>query len=289
MVYSLILVVITLISLIIAAFTDLRTREVPDWLSYGLIAIGLGLNLLFSFIYCSYWFFVNSLAGFVLLLIVALIMFYAGQWGGGDSKVLMGLGALIGLDVKFTQFPFLISFLVNVLLIGSFYGLSWSFILAFRNWRNFYKEFKKISHNLKIIKLRIYLFVFVFLMLVFSFLSRGTFFSFFFLALLLMSLVIFYLWIFVKAIEKTCMIKAVSPDKLTEGDWIMKEVKVNGKYICGPKDLGIEKKQIRELVKLYKQKKVKRVMIKEGIPFVPSFLVAYIVSLMFGNLLFLLI
>ena len=56
MVYSIILVVITLIGLIIAAITDLKTREVPDLLSYGLIAVGLGLNLLFSFIYQNYWF-----------------------------------------------------------------------------------------------------------------------------------------------------------------------------------------------------------------------------------------
>ena len=33
----------------------------------------------------------------------------------------------------------------------------------------------------------------------------------------------------------------------------------------------------------------KGVKIKEGIPFVPSFLIAYIISLMLGNLLFLLI
>ena len=83
------------------------------------------------------------------------------------------------------------------------------------------------------------------------------------------------------------MLKYVTPDKLTEGDWIAKEVKVNGKYITGPKDLGIEKKQIRKLVSLYKKKKVKKILIKEGIPFVPSFFIAYLVTLMFGNLLLL--
>ncbi len=85
------------------------------------------------------------------------------------------------------------------------------------------------------------------------------------------------------------MIKAVRPAELTEGDWIVNNVKVGGKYICGPKDLGIEKKQIRKLVKFYKQKKIKKILIKEGIPFVPSFFVAYVLSLVFGNMLFLLI
>jgi len=289
MVYSVILVGITLIGLIIAAIADLKTREVPDWLSYGLIAVGLGLNLLFSLIYWNYWFFFNSLAGFLLFLIVALIMFYAGQWGGGDSKVLMGLGALIGLDVRFNNFPFIIVLLINILLIGAIYGLIWSLVLMFRNLKIFLREFKNVSHNIKMVRLRTYIVVFAFLMLVLFLFNRRSLIGFLFLAVLLMVLITFYLWIFVKAIEKTCMIKEVTPDKLTEGDWIVKDIKYKGKYICGPKDLGIEKKQIKKMIKLYKQRKIKKVLIKEGIPFVPSFLMAYVVSLIWGNIFFLLV
>lgn len=289
MVYLIILTTIILIGLIIATITDLRTREVPDWLSYGLIGIGLGLNLLFSLIYWNYWFFVNSLAGLLLFVVIALIMFYAGQWGGGDSKVLMGLGALIGLDVRFMEFPFLINFLVNVLLIGAVYGLVWSFALALRNLRNFLGEFRKISHSSMAIKLRMYAIFFVFLMIVLFFFMRRNFLGWAFLSLSLIILLTFYLWIFIKAIEKACMIKEVMPDKLTEGDWIVKDIRYKGKYICGPKDLGIEKRQIKKLVKLYNLGKIKKVMIKEGIPFVPSFLIAYIISLVFRNLFFLLV
>ena len=284
-----VLVSVTLIGLAVATFTDLKTREVPDWLSYGLISAGLGLNLLFSIIYWDYWFILNSVIGFVIFLIVALIMFYAGQWGGGDSKVLMGLGALIGLDIRFTSFPFLMSFFFNMLLAGAFYGLLWSFVLILKHWKLFRKEYKRMSHTARMIKARTYLFVFAFLMLALSFFTRGIGLSFLFLALLLMVLATFYLWIFVKSIEKTCMIKAISPDKLTEGDWIVKDVMYKGRYICGPKDLGIEKKQIRKLVKLYNENKIKEVLIKEWIPFVPSFLIAYIITLFLGNLLFLFI
>ena len=58
MVYLVILVVVSLVGLIVATITDLKTREVPDWLNYGLICVGLGLNLLFSLVYWNYWFFV---------------------------------------------------------------------------------------------------------------------------------------------------------------------------------------------------------------------------------------
>ena len=82
------------------------------------------------------------------------------------------------------------------------------------------------------------------------------------------------------------MLKHVRPTELTEGDWIAKEIKVDGKYVTGPKDLGIEKKQIKKLIALYKKRKVNKILIKEGIPFVPSFFIAFIVTLAYGNLIF---
>ncbi|MEA2037311.1 MAG: prepilin peptidase [Nanoarchaeota archaeon] len=292
MVYALILAVVAIVVLIIATITDLRTREVPDWLSYGLVFLGLGINLIFSLIYWDYSFIVNSLAGFTLFLILALAMFYTGQWGGGDSKVLIGLGALIGLDIMFFkswEIPFLFDFFINILLVGALYGLLWSLSLIFRNLKGFRREFKKILVKGKVKRFKRILFAFVIVMLLLALYKSGSILSFVFVSILVVSLVIFYLGIAVKAIEKACMVKSVVPSKLTEGDWIVKDIKHKGKYICGPKDLGIEKKQIRELVKLYKQNKIKRVLIKEGIPFVPSFLFAYVLTLFFGNLLFLLL
>ena len=285
MIYSIVLFSVTLLGLVIGTITDLKTREVPDWLNYGLIFIGLGLNLLFSVIYWNYWFFVNSVVGFLIFLIIAMIMFYAGQWGGGDSKMLMGLGALIGFDVRFTNFPFMIGFFINILLVGAAYGLLWSLVLMFRNWKRFLKEFRKTSLSVKTSMIKKGIFAFALLMIVLFFFNIDNIWGYMFLALLLMGLSTFYLWIFVKAIEKVCMVKYVSPDRLTEGDWIVKAIKYKGKYICGPKDLGIEKKQIRELMKLSRLGKIKRILIKEGIPFVPSFLIAYVVSLVFGNVL----
>jgi len=85
------------------------------------------------------------------------------------------------------------------------------------------------------------------------------------------------------------MIKLVNPKELTEGDWIAKDILVKGKYIAGPKDLGIEKKQIKELIRLYQKRKIKKVLMKIGIPFVPSFFIAYIITLAYGNLVLLFI
>ena len=74
------------------------------------------------------------------------------------------------------------------------------------------------------------------------------------------------------------MIKNVSPSKITEGDWIAEEIKVKGKLIAGPKDLGISLEQIARLKSLG----VKKVLVKYGIPFVPSFLIAFIIAVIAG-------
>lgn len=273
----------------VGSYTDMKTREVPDFVNYGLIGFGITLNIIFSVAYSSASYIVNSLLGFIAFFLVALLMFYTGQWGGGDSKMLMGLGALIGLNldaVMSLDFGniFLLSFFVNVLLAGAFYGLTYTVFLAVKNRKAFSEEYKKISFSKWLIRgkiafLAISIFVAAFAFYPGDFQLKLIVFSMFFVLLLG-----FYMGIFVKAVEKACMYKLVKPSKLTEGDWIAKDIMVRGKYIAGPKDLGIEKEQIKTLIKLYREKKVREVLVKEGIPFVPSFFLAFTATLFFGNI-----
>ena len=278
---------LSFIALFMGSITDLKTREVPDWVNYGLIISGVILNLLFSIIYSTPSFIINSSVGLLIFFGIAYVMFYAGQWGGGDSKMLMGLGSAIGIDVALKSKQFLLAFLVNSLLIGAVYGLFWSFLLVFKNKKKFWKEFNKLLSNKKISKAKR-----IILALLFLFVMAFFFINIIYLRLLMLSfafliLTTFYLWIFIKAIEKSCMYKVVEPSKLTEGDWIVKDIFVDGKYITGPKDLGISKSKIRKLADFYNKGKVRRILIKEGIPFVPSFLIAFVITFIFGNLLWL--
>ena len=282
---DLIIYSIAFIALSVGSYTDLKTREVPDWVSYGLIGIGLSLSLLFSAVYWDIKFFLNSLAGLIVFFIIAYLMFYSGQWGGGDSKVLMGLGALIGLDLSFRNL-FLVSFFVNILLAGAAYGILFSLFLAVKHRKKFVKEYKKFSGNKLILNLKKYLAVLLFIMLILAFFVKEYQIRLF-LVLLSMIIAVFYFWVFIKIVEKACMYKYVKPEELTEGDWIAKDIKIDGKYITGPKDLGIEKKKINLLIQLYKKNKIKKILIKEGIPFVPSFLIGFILTIYFGNLLML--
>ena len=90
---SYILITAGLIGLLIATMTDIKTREVPDWLSYSLIVIGLGVRLIYSLFEWNFSYVLFGFIGFGIFFLIALFMYYTKQWGGGDSKLLMGLGA----------------------------------------------------------------------------------------------------------------------------------------------------------------------------------------------------
>lgn len=275
--------IISFIVLFTGTITDFKTREVPDWLNYGLVISGVGLNLLFSVIYSNSSFIINSIVGLLIFFGIAYIMFYAGQWGGGDSKILMGLGAMIGIDVGFKTPQFLFLFFINALLVGAIYGLLWSIFLVFKNKRKFLKEIKKILSEKNVVATKKFMLITLALFLLLFFFIKIYYIKLLILSLAFLILTTFYLWAFVKAIEKSSMHKLVEPSKLTEGDWIVNDIIIDGKRITGPKDLGVSKSQIKKLIQFYKQKKVKKILIKEGIPFVPSFLIAFIVTFVFGN------
>ena len=84
-----------------------------------------------------------------------------------------------------------------------------------------------------------------------------------------------YLYIFVKSVENACMFKIVPVSKLIEGDWVADDIIVNKKIIYNKTKLFVEKKDILMFIKY----NVKKVKIKEGIPFVPSFLIGTLVTL----------
>jgi len=143
---------LSFIVLLTGSITDLKTREVPDWVNYGLIISGVGLNLLFTAVYSNPSFIINSIIGLAVFFGIAYLMFEMGQWGGGDSKMLMGMGAMIGIDAGFGTPQFLAGFFVNVLFIGAAYGLLWSIFLVFRNRKKFSREFKRILLEKNIVK-----------------------------------------------------------------------------------------------------------------------------------------
>jgi Flp pilus assembly protein protease CpaA len=275
-------IIIAFVALIIASITDLKSREVPDYISYGLIFIAFAISIFDSVLTWSYIPFVISMIGFIVGLIVAYGMFYLGQWGGGDSKLIMGLGALIGFNV-FSIFGknnfWLLILIASIVFCGAIYGLVWSIFLAIKNRKTFKKHLRMWLHKRELQMARRIMLILIVAMIIAILTIVPDEFRILLLTFVIMLYMIFYIWLFVKVIEETCMIKVIPIHKLTEGDWIVKDIYIDKKYITGPKDLGVSREQIELLKKYSKKGKIKTIAIKEGIPFIPAFLIAFIVTI----------
>jgi prepilin peptidase CpaA len=81
------------VPLLAAAAWDLRTGEIPDAFALLLVAWGVAARLLG--LPSVGW--VDALLGGGLGLALGLALFAAGVLGGGDGKLLVGLGTVVGL------------------------------------------------------------------------------------------------------------------------------------------------------------------------------------------------
>jgi prepilin peptidase CpaA len=91
-----------------AGLTDLRDRRIPNWLTLGILVSALALRALDG---------LGPLAmgagGAGLGLAIAIVLFGLGAMGGGDGKLLIGVGAFLGYE----------AFVGALLLIGVLGGL----------------------------------------------------------------------------------------------------------------------------------------------------------------------
>jgi Flp pilus assembly protein protease CpaA len=272
---------ICLIALIIGSITDLRTREVPDYLNFILITIGFGMAILASSINKDITYIFTSLIGFAFCFIFSIIMYYSGQWGGGDAKMLMGIGSVIGISyttLRSFEMPFLLLFLILTFFIGGIYGLVWLSIILIKNWQSF-KKIYKITYDESNKYLRYGLYFSIPILIIWALSIEEFYLKVILIVLSIMLIFLYYSFIAIKVLEEIAFIKEQPIEKVTEGDWVAEDIIVNGKTIINKKNLGITKEQLTELNILVKKGKLKTVKIKYGIPFVPSFLLAFIATI----------
>lgn len=274
------LVVVALVALIFATFVDIKIREVPDWLNFSLVAVGLGSRLIYSLISSDYGYIFYGLLGFSIFFTLANLMYYTKQWGGGDSKLLIGLGTMFGNYDKFSilgyeyQLPFLAILIINIFIAGTLYGIIYSVFLGLKHKKNFIKEFKKRNFN----SLKIMFFLVVVLCGI-SFLVFDSWLSSLIIWLLVVLFVAYSILFFMKIVENAALYKMIDVRKLTMGDWLAKDVVAGKKVICHMRNIGLTAEDIKSL----KKNKIKDVLIRQGIPFVPGFLIGFLITIFIGD------
>lgn len=258
------LISLALIWIIFAVIQDLRQREIANWLNFSLIIFALGFRFFYSlFGEVGFQFFYQGLIGLVIFFVLGNLLYYGRMFAGGDAKLFFALGVIIPFSNNFfVNLDLFILFLVLFFFSGALYGLVTSGFLISKNFNKFKKEFSKqfkLNKNFFILT--------IFLALLFVIFGFSNSFMFYFGILIF---VLPYFYLSAKAVDEVCMIKKVSSKNLTEGDWLYKNVKV-GNNIIKKSWNGLSKKEI----KLLGNKKY--VLIRQGIPFSPVFLISFLV------------
>ncbi len=264
------LMVTTLIALAISSFVDIKKREVPDWISYGLLVSAFGMRAIIS-VDSGWEIFLNGIFGFLLFFLLGSFFYYTNQWGGGDSKLLMAMGAVIGIAYPFNAESFsLVFFFLLLLLSGAVWGIAWMVYQAFHNYETFKKKWKEMLQEHKSMQWIFLSFSMVFLLSIFLI----PFFAYIFF----LPLLTFYLILFVNTVEKSCFYHFLPIDKLTPGDWLGKDIIVKRRMFM--KRRTLDEKDITALKALQKKGVISSVLIKEGVPFIPSFFISYALLLL---------
>ncbi len=263
------LAIIAIAGTAIGTYTDIKTRLVPDWTSYFMLAAGLGGNAILSLLSNSFWPILYSAAGAGAFFAAGYLLYRVGVWGGGDAKLLPALGSLLAYSTKIAIWPFLVSFWLNLLILGAIFGVLGMLFLFLKNRAKTTSELKSLINEFK---LPFYSTIFAAALLgVATIFEKVAIFGF---VIAILGLLLFVL----KATERAALHKTIKPGQLVEGDWILDEVRV-GDYCYKPKKIGVEKADIVKMVELEKLGKLKDVKVKDGIAYVPAFLAALLVTI----------
>lgn len=262
-----------------AAFdVKITPTEIPDEIPHAMIALALILALFKCILDYSLNPLIESLSFGISLFAFGFLMYHFGQWGGGDAKVLAAIGffsPFLSPLAKNLYFPFAFSYLVNVFIVGAAYMIFYAFVLAILNRKIFVGFIKSVKSSSKIVLVSSLALFILFLVgnfcLLHLFKLPINFYSIFSnsVLLLIFSVGLFLLWIFVKTVENVAFKRRIPVSKLKVGD-VLLENKVWE---------GITKKELNKIKKSGK----KFVWIKEGVRFAPTFPLALILTLFYGD------
>ena len=261
----------------IAGIWDLKTTEIPDQVPYAMMAIGIVIHIVKSIVTSSYVPILNSCIVGLSFLGFGFLMYYTGQWGGGDAKLLSAIGFLLPTFPTRTMFPFSVSFLLNLFFVGAIYMIIYAIALSFLERDVITRFVNDIKASSKMLALN---FCGVWLTMILStFLLSKIFYVglgisellTFSITSIFCILTLFFLLKFVKAVEEVAFKKKIPVSELKVGDVLASSRLWE----------GITKE---ELIKIKKSGK-KYVWVKTGVRFGPSFILALIFTIVFGDFL----
>lgn len=248
------------IGLLITVFQDIKRREIDDWLNLFLFFSGVGFLFFSGDLILNY----VSVVGFGIFLfimcMISFIFYYSRFFSGGDAKLLFAMTPLL-YDVIFNNaINNALIFIVCLILCGCIYSLIYSACLFFKDFNMTKKSFI-VEFNRKYLKI---IFIIGIVLLVVGLIDV----SFVFIGVFLLLFV--FLMAFAKSLENVSMKKIIFTGQLREGDWLFYDLDIGGRKFKKSWE-GLSEKDV-----VFLKRFNKKVVIKDGIPYAPAFLLALI-------------
>lgn len=276
------IIVASVIYLAAGSIADLRTGEIPEEISYGFIITALTVAAVNSFIENNYLFLIESFSVGLGFFLVGFLLFYLGQWGGGDVKLVSGVGCTLGFlhAAGYIRdgllFPYYTAYFINLIYIALPYATVYGLLLSVKN-RETIKQFIRHLSDKKTVFAFILSFTPSLLAAYVGLVSL----SLFYLLIPVLLLAAFFL----KAVELTALRENVAVEKLRIGDVVAEDLLVNGKIVASRRDIeGFDEKTLIEVKKLASEGKIPpTIKIKKGIKFAPVLFFALLSVYWVGN------
>lgn len=261
-----VLTVLSFVVFVVGTITDIKKREFPDYLSGLYVISAVAIRAVWALVTKDAMIVLPSIFFGLVVFLFSYLMYKLRMWGGGDVKLLTGtVIALTGFNDKYL---FILFYMINFFVVGALYGIAMSLLYALKNPEAVKKDIINKTNFLKIL-----------ISLISSAIILFTIKTQIAKIVAVMLPLTILLDIVLRAVEKNCFVKKIAVSKLTEGDWVITRLK----GIYEPeRDICVNEKIIKE----FKKRGFKTVIVKEGIPYIPSFLIAFILTLINKEIVF---
>jgi Flp pilus assembly protein protease CpaA len=257
----------------LAGYWDLRTTEFPDWLPYSMIAIALAVRAAFAFLSSDWSILADSVVVGAVFLAIGLAMYFARQWGDGDAWLLGALGFIMPSPMAAGHagiFPFPVALIFNFFIAAFFYVIIYSLALSFTTpgaWSGFVRSFRRECRGTIVLVCSASIAYFAFLTAMYVSLRIAPPPVLLIIAFPVLVAFISVFYRYGLYIEKSVFKRRIPVSKLRAGD-----VPIGGKWRC------LTPKEVASL-----KRKGGFIWIKEGVRFAPVFLIAFLLTLLAGD------
>lgn len=274
----------------VAAVMDLRTTEVPDYVSYAIAGVGLVAHAGTAAMTGDITPVIMSVGVGAGMFALGWLLYIIGAWGGADAFVMGATGFALPVlpDVFAPMFvapwPFALTLLLNILMVGSVYVIIFAIVMGFLRGapqllvvelREHWKRLGAIIAGAVVLGAgaAYYISTAGGMPLQRSVPLLGAY------VLALVGLLILYRYL--KIVEDEVMVFEKDAGSVEEGDVLAEDIVTDEGELEADRIVGLEEDQL-QIVRASEGP----VLVKTGVRFIPTFPIAAALSLVVGDLLF---